>query len=184
MTRRSSFPPHPLLRRLERDLADVPVLRDAGPGDVPPLCAFGETHIEQHYIPLIGDEAAREQVDTWWNADVMRAAVGAGRVVVATADGDVVGVAEWGSGAACPIVYKLYVHPGHRGVGLGVRLLEAVIARLPAGTERLGIEHFAANARAGAFYEREGFTVHRVEEHPSGDPALAIVWRSRPLRPT
>lgn len=47
--------------------------------------------------------------------------------------------------------------------------------------DRLRIEHFAANERAGAFYEREGFTVERIEPSPTGDPALAQVWRARPL---
>ncbi|NJC23460.1 hypothetical protein BJ994_002536 [Arthrobacter pigmenti] len=38
-----------------------------------------------------------------------------------------------------------------------------------------------ANERAGAFYEREGFTVQRVEPSPTEDPALGVVWRSRSL---
>jgi hypothetical protein len=47
--------------------------------------------------------------------------------------------------------------------------------------ERLYIEHFAANERAGAFYEREGYGVERTEPSPNGDPALAVVWRVRRL---
>lgn len=38
-------------------------------------------------------------------------------------------------------------------------------------TDKVYIEHFGANVRAGAFYEREGFTVERTEQD--------IVWRSR-----
>ena len=49
--------------------------------------------------------------------------------------------------------------PRHRGRGLGRRLLDALIAQLPADARRLYIEHFVANHRAGTFYEREGFTV-------------------------
>lgn len=49
-------------------------------------------------------------------------------------------------------------------------------------TRGLYVEHFAANARADAFYEREGYRVERVEPSPSGDPALAQVWRVRDLR--
>jgi ribosomal protein S18 acetylase RimI-like enzyme len=45
----------------------------------------------------------------------------------------------------------------------------------------LYIEQFAANERAGAFYERLGFTVERIEASPTGDPALAVVWRARRL---
>lgn len=181
ITQRSDFPPHALLRRLERDLTGVALVRDATPDDVPALCTFGAAHVGPHYAPLIGEVAAQDQVARWWDADVLAAAVAAGRVVVAATDGEVTGVAQWGPGEAGPVVYKLYVRPDHRGAGLGLRLLDAVVARLPAGTARLGIEHFAANARAGEFYEREGFTVDHVEPSPSGDPALAVVWRSRAL---
>jgi GNAT superfamily N-acetyltransferase len=102
-------------------------------------------------------------------------------VVVAEADGELAGVGQRGRRGADHVVYKLYVHPGHRGRGLGQLLLDALAGRLPADADRLCVEHFAANERAGAFYEREGFTVDRVEPGPSGDPALAIVWRSCPL---
>jgi ribosomal protein S18 acetylase RimI-like enzyme len=81
------------------------------------------------------------------------------------------------------VVYKLYVHPRHRGHGLGVRLLDALIHQLPADADRLCIEHFVANDRAGAFYEREGFTVERIEPGPGDNPALGVVWRARPLAP-
>jgi hypothetical protein len=42
----------------------------------------------------------------------------------------------------------------------------------------LYIEHFVGNERAGAFYEREGFTVERIEASPTEDPALGTVWRA------
>ncbi len=68
------------------------------------------------------------------------------------------------------MVYKLYVHPRHRGRGLGLRLLDALTRQLPANADRLYIEHFVANERAGAFYEREGFTVDRIESSPTRQP--------------
>ena len=75
------------------------------------------------------------------------------------------------------MVYKLYLHPQHRGRGLGLQLLDALIRQLPANADRLYIEHFAANERAGAFYEREGYTVEQIEPSPTEDPALGVVWR-------
>jgi ribosomal protein S18 acetylase RimI-like enzyme len=155
-----------------------PVVRDAGPDDVAGICAFGEAHIRPHYTPLIGAAPADAQVRHWWNADAIGAAVAAGLVVVAEDDGRVVGVGQLGRDH---VVYKLYVSPEHRGHGLGVRLLDALIARLPADVDRLAIEHFAANERAGAFYERQGFRVERIEPGPDGDPRLAVVWRARSL---
>jgi GNAT superfamily N-acetyltransferase len=102
-------------------------------------------------------------------------------VVVALADGQLVGVGQRGRRGADHVVYKLYVHPEHRGHGLGPQLLDALIGQLPADADRLYIEHFVANERAGAFYEREGFTVERIEPSPTHDPALGVVWRVRHL---
>ncbi|KDN23643.1 GNAT family N-acetyltransferase [Amycolatopsis rifamycinica] len=156
-------------------------VRAAGPGDVAAIHRFGEAHVRAHYAPLIGAAAADAQVRDWWNETHVGAAVAAGLVVVAEDGGEILGVGQRGRSGAEHVVYKLYVHPGQRGHGLGRRLLEALAAQLPADAERLYIEHFAANERAGAFYEREGFTVERVEPSSTGDPALAVVWRVKPL---
>lgn len=161
--------------------AATPVVRDAVPDDVAGICQFGEAYIRPHYTPLIGEAAADQQVRRWWNETQIAAAVAAGLVVVAEAGAEVVGVGQRGRSGADHVVYKLYVHPEHRGHGLGRRLLDALIRQLPADADRLYIEHFAANERAGAFYEREGYTVDRVEPSPTGDPALAVVWRVRRL---
>ncbi|QUQ69384.1 acetyltransferase [Kutzneria sp. CA-103260] len=57
----------------------------------------------------------------------------------------------------------------------------ALIEQLPTDADRLWIEHFAANERAGAFYERQGYAVERIEPSPDGDPARSVVWRARRL---
>ncbi len=113
--------------------------------------------------------------------DARRRAVAEGLVVVAEADGQLVGVGQRGRRGADHVVYKLYVHPQHRGRGLGPQLLDALTRQLPANADRLYIEHFVANERAGAFYEREGFAVERIESSPTDDPALGVVWRARHL---
>ena len=160
-----------------------PVVRDARHDDVEAICRFGEAHIRPHYAPLIGAAAADEQVRRWWNETHIGAAVAEGLVVVAEADGQIVGVGQRGRRGADHVVYKLYVHPRHRGRGLGRQLLGALTRQLPAHADRLYIEHFVANERAGAFYEREGFTVERIESSPTEDPALGVVWRARHLAP-
>ncbi len=162
-----------------RDEVAVRAARDA---DVAGVCAFGEAHVRPHYAPLIGVAAADEQVRRWWNPPYVQAAVAAGDVVVAEQDGRVVGVAQHGRAGPDHVVYKLYVAPDLRGCRLGPRLLAALVDRLPADVDRLLVEHVAANRRAAAFYEREGFVLDRVDPHPSGDPALATVWRVRSLR--
>ncbi len=159
------------------------VVRDAEHDDVAAICRFGNAHIRPHYAPLIGAEAADEQVRRWWSETNVGAAVAEGLVVVAKADGQLVGVGQRGRRGADHVVFKLYVHPQHRGRGLGPQLLDALIRQLPANADRLYIEHFVANERAGAFYGREGFTVERIESSPTEDPALGVVWRARPLPP-
>jgi GNAT superfamily N-acetyltransferase len=159
------------------------VVRDAEQDDVAAICRFGEAYIRSHYTPLIGAEAADQQVLRWWNETEIRAAVDRGFAVVAETEGQLVGVGQRGRRGADHVVYKLYVHPQHRGRGLGPRLLDALIKQLPPNTSRLYVEHFTANDRAGSFYEREGFTVERIESGPAENPALGIVWRVRDLAP-
>ncbi len=164
--------------------AAEPVLLDAVDDDVAAICEFGEAHIRPHYAPLVGAEAADEQVRRWWSEPYVAAVVAERLVVVAEAQGQLVGVGQRGRAGAEHVVYKLYVHPDHRGRGLGLRLLEALAGRLPADADRLWVEHLAVNERAAAFYERESFTVDRVEPSPTGDPALGVVWRVRRLAPS
>ena len=162
----------------------TPIVRDAEPGDVRGICRFGAVHVRPHYAPLIGAEGADQQVRRWWNETHVGAAVSEGSVVVAEAGGRLVGVGQRGRRGGDHVVYKLYVDPEHRGCGLGPRLLDALTRQLPPAADRLYIEHFVANERAGAFYEREGFAVERIEPGPSDDPAAGVVWRARDLAPS
>lgn len=156
------------------------IVRGATAADVSAICTFGESVVQPYYTPLIGAEAAAAQNDTWWNSKHIRAAVDDGNVVVAAQDQRIIGVAQRGQYERDHVIYKLYVAPTHRGSGLGPRLLDALVQQLPADVDQVYIEHFAANERAAAFYDREGFVVQRVEASPTGDPALAVVWRARP----
>ncbi len=157
------------------------MIRTATRADVDAICRFGDAHIRAHYAPSIGAAAADAQVRDWWNAETIGAAVDAGLAVVAEHDGDLIGVGQRGRRGDDHVVYKLYVHPHHRGQGVGPQLLEALVMQLPADVDRLYVEHFAGNERAGAFYEREGFTVERIEPSPSGEAALDVVWRVRAI---
>lgn len=157
-------------------------IRRAHPDDVDAIVAFGSAVVPTHYAPILGQDAARAQL-TWWSRERMATAVDAGRVHLAVSGDGVAGVCEAGELSGEQVIWKLYVAPEHRGRSLGVGLLDATIASLPQGTHRVDVEHFAGNTRAARFYEREGFSVLRVEPAPVGTPpGGAVVWRRRVLR--
>ena len=74
----------------------------------------------------------------------------------------------------------LYVHPDHQGHGVGTALFELVASTRPGG---FCLWVFEANARAVAFYEREGFEVARRTDglhNEEGLPDLRMIWDSTP----
>ncbi|OLZ54810.1 GNAT family N-acetyltransferase [Amycolatopsis keratiniphila] len=138
-----------------------PVVRDADRDDVMAICRFGEEHVRAHYAPLIGEAEAARQVRMWWNTTNIAGAVARGAVVVADDSGRLAGVGQGGLDGDEQVIRKLYTLPRHRG--LGSRLLEVLIGRLPADVGRVYAEHLLADESAGLFFEREGFTVERIE---------------------
>ena len=62
-------------------------------------------------------------------------------------------------------VVGMYVHPDHRGRGLGARLLDAVLQRLRAlpDLEFVQLSVTAGNEPALKLYQRAGFTVYGLE---------------------
>lgn len=102
------------------------IVRNAGRDDVMAICRFGEIHVQAHYAPLIGEEAAARQVRMWWNVTDVVGAVARGSVVVADEGGCLAGVGQCGR----DVIRKLYVRPRHRGGGLGPRLLAVLIGQL------------------------------------------------------
>lgn len=153
-------------------------IRRADRTDLDAVVGFGAAVVPPHYAPIIGEAAARQQVEAWWTPERLGVAADGSRLFVAELDGTVVGVAERGEWDGDPVIWKLYVHPDHRGKRIGVALLDAVVADV-ADRRRVLLEHMAGNTRAAAFYEREGFRHLRTDPAPNGDPAAATVWRVR-----
>lgn len=105
---------------------------------------------------------------------------------MAEVDGEVVGFAQFvwdadateafvGEGGA--MLQSLYVLPERWGEGVGTRLLEAGIDRLPPDRERLHLGVHEANDRAIGFYESRGFERAGAYDYEVGD-ALAQTYPS------
>jgi len=155
--------------------------RPAVADDVPAIVAFGDEVIPRHYSPIIGESAAQAQLD-WWSPARFIEAINAGRVQLATAGNQIVGVVETGEMAGEHVIWKLYVAPTVRGQGLGVKLIENAISSLPSETDYVLLEHFEGNSDAARFYEREGFEVTGIDVNDS-NPSASVVWRRRDLYP-
>ncbi len=152
-------------------------VRQAEAGDVDAIVAFGSAVVVAHYTPILGAVAAQAQL-TWWAPQRMSSAVKAGRVHVAVATRNtIVGVSETGELAGEQVIWKLYLASDFRGRSLGVELLRRAVAALPSETDHVLVEHFAGNERAGAFYDRERFTVVNTDPTSGGDPNAAVIWR-------
>jgi GNAT superfamily N-acetyltransferase len=112
-----------------------------------------------------------------------RAALAGFRMVVAVApDGAILGSAGW-----CPAerpspgarIRKVFVVPGHAGLGLGRRLVEAA----EADARTAGHRHFTvrANANAAPFYERLGYRPLREGwMDAAGGIGLPVVFMGKP----
>ena len=73
----------------------------------------------------------------------------------------------------------LYVAARHRGAGVGRHLLDHAKTR----RDRLALWTFQANARARAFYVREGFaevTFTDGSENEEGLPDVELIWERTP----
>lgn len=103
-------------------------------------------------------------------------------IVVAEVDGAPAGFVTVGSDGW---IDQMLVGLGHQGSGVAAALMAAAKAASPAG---LDLDVNADNARAIAFYRREGFVTTGYRLNEQGRPADLMAWRPEPpplrLRPS
>jgi ribosomal protein S18 acetylase RimI-like enzyme len=161
-------------------------LRPGTSKDVPGLRALGEAVVPATYGPIDAAYAQR-MLDEWWTPEVFAASLERNEHVVAEREGRVVAMANIGRLRASyrdfphvtgdrEVMWKLYVHPEHQGLGIGRRLLGA-IEELVEGDE-LWLEVVDGNEQAFGFYRAHGF--EEVERVP-GDPWPDDVWMRKAL---
>jgi phosphinothricin acetyltransferase len=137
-----------------------PVLRNAMYGDLPAILeiyndAILHTTSVYHYAPH-----TLEMRQQWWNEKQEKNHP----VIIAEKEGAVVGFATYGTFRIWPaykysVEHSLYVHPDHKGKGIGKLLLEAIIhAARQADYHTLIAGIDAANEASLRLHRQFGFT--------------------------
>jgi ribosomal protein S18 acetylase RimI-like enzyme len=131
-------------------------VREATADDVEAIRDVARASWERDYPEILSRETAEEGVMEWYTADAVRDAVVSPRtrLFVAVDDDAVVGFAHaiLDSGSEGYIM-RLYVHPEHRGEGIGTALAERVRTDLfERGADRVHAMVLADNDLGNAFY--------------------------------
>ncbi|WP_322920032.1 GNAT family N-acetyltransferase [Nocardioides renjunii] len=163
------------------------VLRPGTVEDIPALRALGEAVVPPTYGPI--DAAyAQLMLDQWWTPERFADTLPRVRMLLAERDGQVVAMTSFGRLSAShrdfphvtgdrEVMWKLYVHPDHQGLGIGRRLLAEVEAMVEG--DELWLEVVDGNDQAFAFYRAHGFEeAERVGDRGWPDD----VWMRKSLR--
>jgi ribosomal protein S18 acetylase RimI-like enzyme len=166
----------------------VVTTRPGTAADIPAFRAIGEAVVPVTYGPIDAAYAQR-MLDEWWVPEVFEKSLARNTHLVAEVDGEVVALANLGRLSQSyrdfphvtgdrEVMWKLYVHPEHQGLGIGRRLLAEVEA-LVEGDE-LWLEVVDGNEQAFGFYRSHGFV--EVERVADDGPFPDDVWMMKRLR--
>jgi ribosomal protein S18 acetylase RimI-like enzyme len=151
------------------------VIRPAAAADAPALAEFAERVFDEVFGPLNDPGDMASYLNEAFSPDIQRAEItGSGNIVLlAERGGQLAGylhlapspTPECVTGPQAVELKRLYVEPALHRLGIGRKLLEQGLARArQAGTRTVWLGVWENNAKAQAFYTREGFT--RVGDHP------------------
>jgi ribosomal protein S18 acetylase RimI-like enzyme len=132
---------------------------DATESDVEAVREVARASWETDYPDILSRESVEEGFDEWYGPDRLRENVEEPRseLLVAEADGSVVGFAHAFVDPEAVTLLRLYVHSDSRGEGVGRDLFEALVDRATeAGADRLRATALAANDPGAAFYRAMG----------------------------
>lgn len=137
-------------------------VRTATPEDAEAIRTVAEDSWEQDYPNILSSESLTEGLDEWYAPDRIREAISQAhtRTLVAEQDGEVVGFVHglWDVAKSEGDVFRLYVHPDYRSVGIGTDLLEAICRRLfDNGVDQIRAMVLEENDVGNEFYAAFGF---------------------------
>ena len=152
------------------------LIRPATAEDVPALRALGVRTWRATHEGLLPGALVARGIEEFWNEYSLGAAARSGRLLVAFKDGVPAGLAEFDRvDDVRTAIWKLYVAPEAQGRGIGVMLLERMLAA--AGTPEVRVEHDASSASDPAFLAKHGFAVDAVEDAGGGRRTVRRVRR-------
>lgn len=147
-------------------------VREATSDDVGPIRRVVEASWETDYPDILSRESIESGIDDWYAPDRLEAELERARtlLLVAERDGDVVGFVHclWANDEGD--ILRLYVHPDHRGEGVGGDLLDRARERLADhDVDRLEAMVLRANEPGNEFYRAFGFERVDAGETTIGD---------------
>jgi GNAT superfamily N-acetyltransferase len=158
-------------------------IRLARSEDLDGILDVGRETWQATYVSLAGEAFVRNALARWWTADGTLPSIADGRVWVAVADGQIIGMSMYGIENRTVDIWKLYVAPAHQGQGIGTALLNSVVDATHHSADRVVVAYMDGNAGARAFYDRMGFVETHREANDLGGPAHVWMALRSPASP-
>lgn len=150
-------------------------IREAGESDIDQIVEVGHRTWRATYLDLAGSDYVEASLARWWTPEAIGREVAAGRVTVAVADEQVLGIASAGPLRGDLVLFKLYVDPQRQRQGIGDQLIHAVLtAAREGGHQIIRLSYLDGNDGACDFYAGHGFRETHRERVGDGIPDL--VW--------
>lgn len=135
-------------------------VREAAVDDVEAIREVATSSWETDYPDILSRESVEAGVDEWYSSDRLHETVVDPwpAVLLAEADGEVVGFVHATATGDEGAILRLYVDPDHRRDGHGRRLVEAIREELAVyDVDRISAMVLAENPLGNAFYRALGF---------------------------
>ena len=161
-------------------------IRNATISDVPALVTFGQqvshdTYVRTGFLPA--DYVAGPQRYFWRAEYLLKVCQTDTALLLVVFDDDtLIGMAEVAQlSEREAVMWKCYVQRAYHGRGLGKRLLQEIIGRLPHTIEHLKTEYYESNSPAAGFYKAQGFTFLERKEEQFAGTIIPYIYVSKTL---